>query len=166
MITFVLSLAHVRKCSDMHCDLMILVIIHWLESSILRPPYIVSEHSLCTLSLVRPGLSVFPTLQWEYIFSQEWGTRDFPGGPVVKNPPVNAGDTDSTPGLGRPHIRRTATKPSSWNYWAHALGQCSLVREAPLPCNEKPTYGNYRVTPAGATRESSGTATKTQRSQK
>ena len=24
--------------------------------------------------------------------------RDFPGGPVVKNPPANAGDVDSTPG--------------------------------------------------------------------
>ena len=29
---------------------------------------------------------------------------DFPGGPVVKNPPVNAGDTGSVPGPGRPHI--------------------------------------------------------------
>ena len=25
----------------------------------------------------------------------------FPGGSVVKNPPANAGDTGSTPGLGR-----------------------------------------------------------------
>ena len=25
----------------------------------------------------------------------------FPGGALVKNPPVNAGDTDSTPGSGR-----------------------------------------------------------------
>ena len=29
---------------------------------------------------------------------------DFPGGPVVKNPPANAGDTGSNPGLGRFHI--------------------------------------------------------------
>ena len=29
---------------------------------------------------------------------------DFPGGSVVKNPPANAGDTDSRPGLGRSHI--------------------------------------------------------------
>ena len=27
--------------------------------------------------------------------------RDFPGGAVVKNPPANAGDTGSIPGLGR-----------------------------------------------------------------
>ena len=29
---------------------------------------------------------------------------DFPGGAVVKNPPVNAGDTGSSPGLGRSHM--------------------------------------------------------------
>ena len=29
---------------------------------------------------------------------------DFPGGAVVKNPPASAGDTGSTPGLGRSHI--------------------------------------------------------------
>ena len=28
--------------------------------------------------------------------------RGFPGGLVVRNPPVNAGDTGSIPGLGRP----------------------------------------------------------------
>ena len=26
---------------------------------------------------------------------------DFPGGPMVKNPPANVGDTGSIPGLGR-----------------------------------------------------------------
>ena len=30
--------------------------------------------------------------------------RDFPGGAVVKNPPANAGDTGSSPGLGRSHM--------------------------------------------------------------
>ena len=29
---------------------------------------------------------------------------DFPCGPVVKNLPANVGDTDSVPGLGRPHM--------------------------------------------------------------
>ena len=29
---------------------------------------------------------------------------DFPGGPVVKNLPANAGDTDSIPGPGRFHV--------------------------------------------------------------
>ena len=34
-------------------------------------------------------------------------TRDFPGGTVVKNPPANAGDTGSSPGLGRSHMPRS-----------------------------------------------------------
>ena len=29
--------------------------------------------------------------------------RDFPGGAVVENPPAKAGDTGSSPGLGRSH---------------------------------------------------------------
>ena len=29
------------------------------------------------------------------------GERGFPGGPVAKNPPANAGDVHSIPGLGR-----------------------------------------------------------------
>ena len=29
---------------------------------------------------------------------------DFPGGAVVKDPPANAGDTGSIPGLGRSHM--------------------------------------------------------------
>ena len=32
---------------------------------------------------------------------------DFPGGAVVKNPPANAGDTGSIPGLGRYHMPRS-----------------------------------------------------------
>ena len=31
----------------------------------------------------------------------------FPGGAVVKNPPANAGDTGSSPGLGRSHMPRS-----------------------------------------------------------
>ena len=33
--------------------------------------------------------------------------RDFPGGSVVKNLPANAGDTGSSPGLGRSHMLRS-----------------------------------------------------------
>ena len=33
---------------------------------------------------------------------------DFPGGVVVKNPPANAGDTGSSPGLGRSHVPRSS----------------------------------------------------------
>ena len=37
---------------------------------------------------------------------QESPLLDFPGGPVVKNPPANAGDTGSSPGSGRSHVPR------------------------------------------------------------
>ena len=30
--------------------------------------------------------------------------RDFPGGSVVKNPPINSGDNSSIPGPGRSHV--------------------------------------------------------------
>ena len=33
--------------------------------------------------------------------------QDFPGGAVVKNPPANAGDMGSSPGLGRSHVPRS-----------------------------------------------------------
>ena len=33
--------------------------------------------------------------------------RDFPGGAVVKNLPANAGDTGSSPALGRSHMLRS-----------------------------------------------------------
>ena len=34
--------------------------------------------------------------------------RDFPGGSVIKNPPANAGDTGSSPGLGGFHMPRSS----------------------------------------------------------
>ena len=38
-----------------------------------------------------------------------WGYWGFPGGAVVENLPANAGDTGSSPGLGRFHVPQ-----SSW----------------------------------------------------
>ena len=35
---------------------------------------------------------------------QKINSWDLPGGAVVKNPPANAGDTGSSPGLGRSHV--------------------------------------------------------------
>ena len=39
-----------------------------------------------------------------FYLKTEWG---FPGGAVVKNLPANAGDTGSSPGLGRSHMPRS-----------------------------------------------------------
>ena len=39
---------------------------------------------------------------------QEYKKRGFPGGAVVENLPANAGDTGSSPGLGRSHMPRSS----------------------------------------------------------
>ena len=61
----------------------------------------------------------------------------FPGGAVVESLPTNAGDTGSSPGLGRSHMPR-----SSWAREPHLLSLrvwslCSATREAAIvrgPC--------------------------------
>ena len=71
--------------------------------------------------------------------------RDFPGGPVVKNLPSNAGDTGSIPGRGTkiPHAagqqspRATTTGPAYHNYRAHALQLQSPCVLEPAPQLEK-----------------------------
>ena len=84
--------------------------------------------------------------------------RDFPGGPVVKNPPPNAGDASSIPGQGTkiPHaagqlsLRATTTElahlnqsPHAASYRAHALWTpCATTRKEPAHHNEEPTCHN------------------------
>ena len=41
------------------------------------------------------------------IISHNIDKRGFPGGAVVENLPANAGDTGSSPGLGRSHMPRS-----------------------------------------------------------
>ena len=41
------------------------------------------------------------------IFALKINYRGFPGGAAVKNPLANAGDTGSSPGLGRSHMPRS-----------------------------------------------------------
>ena len=61
----------------------------------------------------------------------------FPSGAVVENPPANAGDTGSSPGLGGSHMPR-----SNWAREPHLLSLrvwslCSATREAAIargPC--------------------------------
>ena len=48
-------------------------------------------------------------------------SKDFPGGPVVKNPSANAGDTGSPSLLQEDPTCRGATKPMHLNYWAHII---------------------------------------------
>ena len=55
-------------------------------------------------SWTAPELGVSPQIPARWLLYVLKGHKDFPGGPVVKNPPTNAGDTDLTPGLRRSHM--------------------------------------------------------------
>ena len=56
----------------------------------------------------------------------------FPGGAVVENLPANAGDTGSSPGLGRSHMPRSnwAREPQLLSLRIWSL--CSATREAAI----------------------------------
>ena len=64
------------------------------------------------------------------------GTRDFFGGPVVKNPPSNAGDVGLIPGLGikipyaagQLSSRATTTELTRLNERAHVLQTTEPMR--------------------------------------
>ena len=82
---------------------------------------------------------------------------------MVENPPANAGDTGSSPGLGRSHMPRSN--------WARAPQLLSLRRLEPVLRNgrgrdsERPKHRDEEWPPLAATGESPSTETKTQHSQ-
>ena len=69
-------------------------------------------NSPITNYILKKDLPVTKPQTWDNRLLTNFWPRDFPGGPVVKNPPCNAGDTGSIPGGG--------TKIP------HAVGQLSL----------------------------------------
>ena len=79
--------------------------------------------------------------------------RDFRGGPVVKNPPSNAGDTSSIPGQGSKILHSTeqlslcatTREPTCCNYWSsHAL---ELLQHSYWACSPQleSIHSNERV---------------------
>ena len=53
----------------------------------------------------RENIGSKPALQEDSVsYKKSKNSGDFPGGPVVKNPPANAGDTGSIPGPGGSHV--------------------------------------------------------------
>ena len=54
----------------------------------------------------------------------------FPGGAVVENPPANAGDTGSSPGLGRSHMPRSSRAREPQLLSLRVWSLCSATREA------------------------------------
>ena len=98
---------------------------------------------------------------WQSV-NQKSKLKDLANGPVVKNPPANAGETGSAPSLEDSTCCRTY-KPTCHNSWAWELySQCSAEATAMIsPCtvtSEQP--------PLATTRESPCVAMKTQHSQK
>ena len=94
---------------------------HWyLESS---------DHLLCRM-FFRLDLSSHDQIEvMNFIKNIPWG---FPGSTVVENPPANAGDTGSSPGLGRSHMPRSnwAREPQLLSLRVRSL--CSATREAAI----------------------------------
>ena len=81
-----------RKCKEKAAGLglasLSLNLVHWWFNSGSRE----GPRFLCTVLLGSPYCKRV--------------AKGFPGGTVVKNPPANAGDTGSSPGLGRSHMPR------------------------------------------------------------
>ena len=93
----------------------------------------------------------------------------FPGGAVVENPPANAGDMGSSPGLGRSHMPQSNWAREPQLLSLHIWSLCSATREAATVRgrdSERPAHRDEEWPPLAATRESPRTETKTQHSQK
>ncbi|KAJ8797069.1 hypothetical protein J1605_001879 [Eschrichtius robustus] len=72
--------------------------------------------------------------------------RGFPGGAVVENLPANAGDTGSSPGLGRSHMPRSnwAREPQLLSLRIWSL--CSATREAATHRANTATINEHTIT--------------------
>ena len=63
------------------------------------------EHpSMCLLTIHLPSFVKCGFRNSVHVFNSELSQGLSKSGSVVKNPPVNAGDTGSIPGLGRSHM--------------------------------------------------------------
>ena len=56
--------------------------------------------------------------------------KGFPGGAVVENLPASAGDTGSSPGLGRSHMPRSNWAREPQLLSLHVWSLCPAIREA------------------------------------
>ena len=81
---------------------------------------------------IKASVSIRMACRKEKIGHLKETLRGFPGGAVVENPPANAGDTGSSPGLGRSHMprRNWAREPQLLSLSVWSL--CSATREAAI----------------------------------
>ena len=63
---------------------------------------------------------------------KEFRDEGFPGGAVVESLPANAGDTGSSPGLGRSHMPRSNWAREPQLLSLHVWSLCSATREATI----------------------------------
>ena len=87
------------------------------------------------LNLVTCLLSIYSSSFVNFLSIQE--ASGFPGGAVVENLPANAGDTGSSPGLGRSHMPRSNQAREPQLLSLHVWSLCSATREAAIvrgPC--------------------------------
>ena len=95
----------------------------------------------------------------------------FPGGPGVKNPPADAGDTSSVPGLGGSHMPQSneARAPQVRRMCSRARG-CSHALKRPKPTcpgartPQQEKAPHQRVAPAPRNQREARTAAKSQHS--
>ena len=81
---------------------------------------------------------------------------NLPGGPVDKNPPVNAGNTGSIPDPGRFYMGNSACAPWLLSLRSRALEPKRLSlhtyslcsRNKSSLCDEKPKHHHWRASPA------------------
>ena len=76
---------------------------------------------------VAVGKPSFPGVSWETVVDVY--DRDFPGDPVIKNPPANAWDTSSIPGPRRSHMTQGSQ--------VHVPRQLSPHTLQSMPCNKR-----------------------------
>ena len=73
-------------------------------------------------------------------------SRDFPGGPVAKNPPSKAGDVGLIPGRASLVAQRLKLLPAMWDTWVQSLGredalEKEMATHSSISCLENPMDG-------------------------
>ena len=102
----------------------------------------------------RTQLSQTQTPNPQRLWNKKMRDGGCPGGSEVKNQPASAGDTASTPGPGRSHMRLSdyawalklgspIAEPACSNYWGPSALELLLCNKK-SHCNENPMHCNLR----------------------